>query len=249
MTNPSPTPSGAGEHRSVSRAVAMLELVAARDPEGVRLGDLASAIGAPKSSAHGIAKGLVAVGYLAEVDDRYLIGPAIYSLLGSRLPAFPAAFHSALEDLVNQWGETAFLATLVGDSSVYVDCVNSPHFIRAAPPMNTRVPLWPRSAGKCFLAWMEPRQIDLILRRGGHDVGEMESIKAQLAEVRSSGVGLNLSESAPDMIGMASPILSVRRGPVTMAIAMGGPESRMKPHLNEMTESLRETASALGRLF
>lgn len=249
MANPSQASSGAAEHRSVSRAVAILELVAARDPEGVRLGDLAAAIGAPKSSAHGLAKGLVAVGYLTEVEDRYLIGPAIFSLLGSRLPAFPAAYHTALQDLVDRWGETAFLATLVGDSSVYVDSVNSPHFIRAAPPMNTRVPLWPRSAGKCFLAWMEPRQIDLILRRGGHDAAETEAIKAQLAEVRSSGVGLNLSESAPDMIGLASPILSSRRGPVTLAIAMGGPENRMKPHLDEMIASLRETASALGRLY
>jgi DNA-binding IclR family transcriptional regulator len=246
MPNRSESTTAAAEHRSVSRTMAILELVALREPDGVRLGDLADAIGAPKSSAHGLAKGLVAVGYLREHDGRYLIGPAVLNLLGGKLPTFPAAYHSALEQLVDRWQETAFLATLVGDSSVYVDSVDSPHFIRAAPPLNTRVPLWPRSAGKCFLAWMAPRQVDSILRRDTYDAATIEGIKEQLLEIRHSRVATNLSESAPDMIGVASPILSSRGGSVTVAIAIGGPESRMKPRIEEIIASVRETADALA---
>ena len=246
MPNRSETSTAAAEHRSVSRTVAILELAAAREPDGVRLGDLADAIGAPKSSAHGLAKGLVAVGYLREQDGRYLIGPAVLNLLGGKLPTFPAAYHSALQQLVDQWKETAFLATLIGDSSVYVDSVDSPHFIRAAPPLNTRVPLWPRSAGKCFLAWMPPRQVDLILRRAAYDASTIDGIKAQLSEIRTSRVATNLSESAPDMIGVASPIVSSRGGPVTLAIAIGGPENRMKPRLDEIIASVRDTADSLA---
>jgi DNA-binding IclR family transcriptional regulator len=245
MPNRSET-STATEHRSVSRTVAILELAAAREPDGVRLGDLAEAIEAPKSSAHGLAKGLVAVGYLREQDGRYFIGPAVLTLLGGKLPTFPAAYHAALQRLVDQWGETAFLATLVGDSSVYVDVAESPHFIRAVPPMNTRVPLWPRSPGKCFLAWMAPRQADLILRRSVGDASALDGIKAQLSEIRSSRIALNQSESAPDMIGVASPILSPRGGPATVAIAVGGPENRMRPRLDGIVASVRETADALA---
>jgi DNA-binding IclR family transcriptional regulator len=245
MPNRSET-STATEHRSVSRTVAILELAAAREPDGVRLGDLAEAIEAPKSSAHGLAKGLVAVGYLREQDGRYFIGPAVLTLLGGKLPTFPAAYHAALQRLVDQWGETAFLATLVGDSSVYVDVAESPHFIRAVPPMNTRVPLWPRSPGKCFLAWMAPRQADLILRRSVGGASALDDIKAQLSEIRSSRIALNQSESAADMIGVASPILSPRGGPATVAIAVGGPENRMRPRLDGIVASVRETADALA---
>lgn len=246
MPNRSDTSTAAAEHRSVSRAMAILELAASTEPEGVRLADLADAIGAPKSSAHGLAKGLVAVGYLREQDGRYFIGPAVLNLLGGKLPTFPAAYHTALEHLVEEWGETAFLATLVGDSSVYVDRVESPHFIRAAPPLNTRVPLWPRSAGKCFLAWMAPRQLDMILRRGLPGTLTIDEIKAQLSDVRTSRVAVNMSESEADMIGVASPIIPPRGGVVTVAIAIGGPEIRMKPRLDDIIASVRETAESLA---
>ncbi|OOP60495.1 hypothetical protein BMF89_16640 [Arthrobacter sp. SRS-W-1-2016] len=240
-TSPAPA-----EHRTVSRVVAILELAAASEPDGARLGDVAKAIDAPKSSAHGLAKGLVAVGYLREEGDRYLIGPAVFHLLGSRLPAFPPAFHSALQQLVDQWGETAFLVTMVGDSCVYVDCVSSPHFIRAAVPLNTRIPLWPQSAGKCFLAWMPPRQADWILRRGDFSASRLEEIKLQLSHIRASRSATNLSESEADMIGVASPIINSQRGPVNVAIAIGGPANRMKPRLDEMITSLRHTADGLA---
>lgn len=246
MPNRLETPPAAAEHRTVSRVVAILELAAASEPEGARLGDVAQAIGAPKSSAHGLAKGLVAVGYLREQGDRYLIGPAVFHLLGSKLPALPAVFHSALQQLVDQWGETAFLVTLVGDSCVYVDSVNSPNFIRAAAPLNTRIALWPQSAGKCFLAWMPPRQADLILRRCGYDAQRIEEIKLQLSSIRSSRSATNLSESEADMIGVASPIISSRRGPVTLAVAIGGPAKRMQPRLQQMLDSLRQTTESLA---
>jgi DNA-binding IclR family transcriptional regulator len=241
-----PAAPAAAEHRTVSRAVAIMEMVASCEPDGVRLGELAAPIGAPKSSIHGIAKGLVAVGYLREQDGRYFTGPGALNLLARRLPAFPAAYHAALRTLVDTWEETAFLASLVGDSSVYVDRVESPKVVRAAPPMNSRIPLWPRSTGKCFLAWMPERQSDAILRRTVPDLSKMDGIKLALAEVRKSGFALNDAETEPDMIGIASPILSRRGSPVALAIAIGGPASRMAPHFEAMIANVRETAESLA---
>jgi DNA-binding IclR family transcriptional regulator len=236
----------ASEHRTVSRVVAIMEIVAAGEPDGVRLSDLAESIDAPKSSAHGLAKGLVAVGYLREQDGRYFTGPGVLNLLGGRLPTFPAAFHDALLTLVDTWQETAFVATLVGDSSVYVDRVESPSFIRAAPPLNVRIPLWPRSTGKCFLAWMNPRQADAILRRTLSDGSLLDQAKTELARTREVGYALNDAESEADMIGIASPIVSPRGAQVTMAIAIGGPESRMSPRLDEMIVSVRTLSAELA---
>jgi len=51
--------------------MAILEHVLASDADGVRLLDLSAAIDAPKSSVHGLAKGLVATGYFREERGRY----------------------------------------------------------------------------------------------------------------------------------------------------------------------------------
>jgi DNA-binding IclR family transcriptional regulator len=236
----------AAEHRTVTRIVGIIELVAAAEPDGLKLGDLVGPIGAPKSSVHGLTKGLVAVGYLREQGGRYFTGPGVANILGGRLPTFPAAYHDGLRTLVDQWQETAFLSTLVGDSSVYVDRVESPHVIRAAPPTHVRISLWPRSTGKCFLAWMPPRQAETILRRGASDASEMEQMKRDLDGIRAAGYALNDAESEPDMIGIACPILSPRGGEVTLAIAIGGPETRMRPRLDDMIASVRQTAASLA---
>ena len=51
------------EHRTVSRVMAVLEAVVASEPNGLRLADLADMLDAPKSTLHGLAKGLAATGY------------------------------------------------------------------------------------------------------------------------------------------------------------------------------------------
>jgi len=225
--------------------MAIIEIVAAGEPNGVRLGDLSAPIGAPKSSVHGLAKGLVAVGYLREHDGRYFTGPATFSLLGTGRPALPAAYRHTLEELTDQWEETTFIATLVGDSIVYVDRVDSPRLIRASPYLHTRFPLWPRSSGKCFLAYMDPRQRNSYLSRAVGDASERERIILSLNEIRMSQVALNLGETEPDQGGVASPIVT-STGPVKMALALAGPVSRMAPKIDEIVDSLRSAAAALS---
>ena len=118
--------SPAAEHRTVARVMSLLELVLASNPQGLSLGELSSMIAAPKSSVHGLAKGLVATGYFREDKGRYVVGPAVSTLLAVGPSALPAVYHHALEELTQKWGETSMLATLVGDSVVYIDTVESP---------------------------------------------------------------------------------------------------------------------------
>src|SRR5690349_21554125 len=87
------------EHRTVARVMSILELVIASDPEGVRLADLSTILDAPKSSIHGLAKGLVATGYFREDRGRYFPGPAISTLLAVGPTALPSVYHHALEEL------------------------------------------------------------------------------------------------------------------------------------------------------
>ena len=225
--------------------MAILEFVLASDVEGVRLLDLSIAVDAPKSSVHGLAKGLVATGYLREDRGRYFLGPAISSLMAAGPTALPALYHHALEQLAEQWNETAMLATMVGNSLVYVHAVESKEFIRAAPVLNVRMSMWPRSAAKCFLAYMDQRRLDDYLRKNHSDPTDAKMVIKELADIRETRIGVNYGGAGGAHIGIASPVLTEDLR-VMVAIAMAGPKSRMEERLEDMIQSLRETTEMLS---
>lgn len=78
----------AAEHRTVTRVLEILETVArAHDP--VTLTQLSRALGAPKSSLHGLVGGLLQRGYLRDADGGYRMGAGAHALLqpaGTSLP-------------------------------------------------------------------------------------------------------------------------------------------------------------------
>lgn len=232
----------AAEHRTVARVMSILELVLARDPEGVQLAELSSAIDAPKSSVHGLARGLVATGYFREERGRYFAGPAISTLIAAGPTVLSSVYHHALERLTATWKETTMLATLVGDSLVYLDSVESESLIRAAPRLNQRMSLWPRSAGKCFLAFMEPKRRDAYLRRSG--LANVAEVRAELDVVRENRIGVNIGQTIGDHIALASPI-DIGNGSVTMAIVIAGPRSRMENNVDAIAASLRDVVASV----
>src|SRR6478752_3221705 len=235
----------AAEHRTVARVMSILECVLASEDQGIRLGDLSAALEAPKSSVHVLAKGLIAAGYLREESGgHYFPGPAVSSLIAARPTTIKAVYHHSLVELATKWDETCMLASLVGDSMVYLDSVDSEAFIRATPSLNKRLSLWPRSSGKCFLAFMEPKRLDNYLRRHHPDPTSADAVRQELAEVRKNRIGINIGQSVADHIGIAVPIVP-KKLPVTLAIAIAGPKLRMRDRLEEMSESLRMTAESL----
>jgi DNA-binding IclR family transcriptional regulator len=235
-----------GEHRTVTRVMSIIELVMASEPTGARLGDLSGAIDAPKSTVHGLAKGLVATGYLREEDGHYLIGPAISGLLAAGASRLPSAYHHTLEQLSERWGETSILGTLVGEAVVYPDVVEPVAVIRASPPMNKRLSLWPRSSGKVFLAHMERRRMDAFLRRQFPDPVDQERVRAELAAIRETGIAISTAGPSNDeLLGIASPV-TFARSPVNTAIAVAGPAARMRDKLDQIADDIRDAARALS---
>jgi DNA-binding IclR family transcriptional regulator len=235
---------GAPEHRTVSRVMAILEVVVASEPNGLRLADLPDMVGAPKSTLLGLARGLVATGYLREHRGRYFRGPAV-AMLAVGGEQIPAHYHHALAELSAQWNETAILATLAGDSVINIDVVESTHVIRSSPPVHERRPMWPGSFGKIFLAFMDPRRRDSHLNRKHKDPDERRRILAEIEIIRASRVAFNRGETIPDLTGVACPILNTGID-VTLAIGLSGPTNRMEPRLDEMGSSVWATAQRLS---
>jgi DNA-binding IclR family transcriptional regulator len=223
----------------------ILELVVASGMNGIRLSDLSTALAAPKSSLHALTKGLVATGYLRESDGAYVVGPAISSLITTESLSAQFAYRHILTDLAGRWNETAMLSTLVGDSVVYLDSVEPDTLIRAIPTLNRRLVLWPRSSGKVFLAFMDPKRFDGYLRRHHQEPSEADYVKAEVARTRETLVGVNIGQSGADHIGLAVPVF-VGQSPVTMSIAMAGPRSRMEGRMDEIAADMLAAAKPIS---
>ncbi len=243
-TSDAPARAADHEHRTVSRVMAVLEAVIANEPKGMRLGDLADAVGAPKSSIHGLARGLIATGHLREGHGRYYQGPAVAVMISGE-QALPPRFHSMLVELSSEWNETALLARLVGDSVMNIDVVESDQLIRASPVLRVRRPLWPSSYGKNFLALMDSQKQDAYLRRKYPDPRERERMLQELTEVRETHLAFNREESSSGLFGVSSPI-TVGNEPVTLAIGLVGPAARTKGYEADLANSVLKAARILA---
>jgi DNA-binding IclR family transcriptional regulator len=234
------------EHRTVSRVLTILETAAAH-PEGATLAQFGAALAAPKSSVHVLAMGLVAIGYLREEDGRYLLGPAIAALLAAGRPSIDQVARPAMVELQKRFDETVTFSTLVGLSVVYVDAIESSQPIRYSPPLHKRRPLYPPSAGKCFLAHMSPGRVRSYLDT--HVPAEARAgIERELEDIRTKGFALNRGETLPDISAAASPIMV--DGRVVACLSIAGPTQRLADRLDEAGGAVLEaslvTAKNLG---
>ncbi|MEV6925173.1 IclR family transcriptional regulator [Dactylosporangium sp. NPDC051485] len=235
--------SSAAGHRTVSRVMAILEAAAATR-QGVTLSALTTLLDAPKSSVHGLVKGLVATGYLEESGRSYTIGPAVDMLIARGTSSVMASAHRTLETLVQTFAESATLCKLVGEDVVYVDIVESTQPIRYSAPLRVRRPLYPTSAGKCFLAHMTPGRRDAYLRANlpPHRAPE---VLAELEAVFRDGYSTNHGETVPDVFAVSSPIIAAGR--VVACLQVAGPSSRMAERMDEIARTVRAEAQRLSQ--
>jgi DNA-binding IclR family transcriptional regulator len=234
----------AKEHRTVTRVTTILE-AAASCPTGASLGELATLLAAPKSSVHYLVKGLLATGYLQETPEgRYEIGPAVAMLNSSGASPVLASAHRSLETIQRACNESATLCTLVGGNVVYVDHVDSTQMIRYSAPLRVRRPIYPTSAGKCFLAFMPEAKRSKYLREvvEGANLAEAE---AELRDVARDGYAMNRGETIPDVFAVASPVII--GDAVAACLQVAGPEGRMAGRMGDLAELVLSEARRLSR--
>jgi len=238
-------PDGGKEHRTVSRVVTILELVAAAEPTGIRLGTLANNLAAPKSSIHGLVRGLVARGYLVSVDGMYRIGPAPAVLLSPSRPPIAELAQRPMQRLRDMFDETVSLSELVGESYVYVAKVESNQMIRFSTPLGQRSHMYPRSPGKVYLSVMSDRRIRSYFAAHLQGHYEIDAVLADLDEVRRRGYSINREESLPGVSAVAAGV--VVGGQVRSTLSIAGPSERMVARFEEMGCAVRDAAAALSR--
>src|SRR5699024_568130 len=165
-----------------------------------------------------------------------------HTLLASQATSLVELAAPVMNTLGNELGETITLAVFLDHELTYVHSVPSNQRIGYNPEMHTRRPLWPTSAGKILLAASENPELKAhVLASEDLEEGTLET---EVESVRHRGYGLNIGETVADVSAFA---LGVKIGSsLAAAITVGGPNVRIRPHIEEMVNTARSAINSSG---
>jgi|WetSurMetagenome_2_1015567.scaffolds.fasta_scaffold198484_1 IclR family transcriptional regulator, KDG regulon repressor len=246
----------------VGKTITVLETL--RDsPEGLSLQELSARTGFVKSSTHRILQSLKKHGYIEQprAGGPYCLGLELLILArsvnqGRNLLQLGPRY---LVELVEAFGETAFLAILHKLQVFFVDVQESPQDLRLASPFTAKVHFHATAAGKVIAAFLPHDLQHTILlnlkleKLTSKTIISRSQLEKEWESIRRSGYAINNEESFVGGVFLAAPIFDARHR-VCGSISIGIPKSRysaklekkMAPHLRQSCERLSKTLEATG---
>ena len=158
--------SGGSLSPAVTRAVAVLDAVAAANGTATGTSELSRRLGLPKSSIANICAALVDTGLLRRHDAGFTLGRKLAELGGAYLAATDqvSEFYRACDELSVASDETIQLAALDGLEVTYVARHDGRQPIRLASEIGRRLPASCTAIGKAALAALAPDDLAERLR-------------------------------------------------------------------------------------
>ncbi|MGD6749522.1 IclR family transcriptional regulator [Streptomyces sp. BH105] len=244
---PARAPSGS---QAVRRALDLLHCFHDNGPD-LSASELARRLDLPVSTAHRLARTLLAAGFLEQDfrTSRYRLGPSVTEL--GRLSYHQRGLHLAtpeLAALAERTGATADLALRSGPYAVIVAGGS------VTPKVGLRRPLHSTALGKVLLAWPRPgdagpESLPPLPAFTERTIVEHDVLRQELDRVREDGHALNDGESAHGVRTLAVPVLD-RGGHARFALAVRAtPDLITTASLPWFLERTRACARALEVLL
>jgi IclR family KDG regulon transcriptional repressor len=179
-----------------SKFMAVLQRIADAG-EPLNIAQLAAQTGYPRPTVYRIVGALIAEGLVIESlrGATFELGPRLMSLASrswERSDVRVAAI-DALQTLRDATQETVHLAVRSGAEMVYIEKLESPHAVRMASRIGTRVTLYSSSVGKAYLASLDVPTRDSLLqglrleRFTANTIIESTALIAELEATRARG--------------------------------------------------------------
>lgn len=222
------------------------------EQQEVSVTQLSRQLGWSKAVVHRILKSLESRKLVVgdKISRVYRLGPAAIALgtqaLGEcdlRRSALPLLWR-----LQRETEETSTVAILVGFARVHLDQVLSPRDVRMTVELGRPFPLHAGATGKAMLAFAPDRTLDGVLAGRlasitPRTVVDPRALKAELEQIRRTGVAVSFGERQPDAASVASPVLH-RSGETVGAITVCGPASRFDRAIVERLSLAVQAAAA-----
>jgi DNA-binding IclR family transcriptional regulator len=238
--------------QSVDRALRILEILARSGESGVT--EIAAALEVHKSTAFRLVATLEQHGLVEQVEGRgkYRLGVGLLRLAGAtsaRLDVVQEA-RPLCKQLAAATGETVNLATLSGNSALYLDQVAGPSALQPHNWVGQHIPLHATSNGKVLLAWLPPADLGDLLGRlpafTGTTITSRARLRRELEDVREQGYAVAVDELEVGLTAIAAPVRNAH-GDVVCSMSLSGPTFRLPPpRVGEVIPKLVEAADELS---
>jgi len=242
-----------GPIQSIERAAAALRLLAAA-PEGLGVVELGTALGLAKTTAHGILRTLVDVGFVEQAEDtRYRVSADLADLGRPRIDAndLRAQAVNWADSLASRTGEAVRLAVLTEGRALVVHHVFRPDDSRQELQVGTSLPAHACALGKVLLAWsVGGRRQGRLPALTQRTVVDPAVLRRTLAAVREQGWALEVEELSAGTASIAAPVRD-RGGLVVGAVGIDGESERLvdtrgRPR-SGLVPAVRQAARSISR--
>ncbi|MDW7658482.1 MAG: IclR family transcriptional regulator [Bacillota bacterium] len=243
--------------QTVDRALAILEILAYQ-PKGMRPTDIAASMHLNKVTVHRLLTTLLRRGFVERLDNgRYLIGLRLVAISSLRLNNLELKTEAQpwLRQLVDKVGQPVHLAIYDNGEIVYIEKMETFHYMRMYSQIGKRSPIHCTALGKILLSGMSDEAArDVLLARPlrrytANTLTEPDLVLAEIREARRLGFALDKEEHEPEVFCVAAPVYDYR-GQVIAAISTAGSRrDYLDNPQSEVISWIRETAGAIsGRL-
>ena len=216
VSDPAEGETGGSLVPAVTRAVAILDLLAAYPLTPAGPSELSRRLGLPKSSIANICAALADAGLVRRVGSGFALGRKLAELGGAYLASIDPVrdFYEACDALAAASQETMQLAVLDGLQVVYIARHDGRQTIRLASEIGRRLPASCTAIGKAALAALDPADLDERLeaidnlpRLTPNSHRTVAELRADLDEVRVRGYAVDNEETAEGIVcyGVAIP--------------------------------------------
>ena len=225
-------------NQSLARAFAVLEFLA--DNPGARLKDVAAATDLAAPTALRFLSNLQSLGYLRQEGMCYYIGPRLASLArGVWSIDLSSAIHTALVELANDTGLTAFFVVCERDEAVYMQRgVPGRASLISTQRIGARAPLYCTGVGKIFLAERSDDEIahycmmHELVPLTAMTITDERELRVRLQNIRNLGFACDDEECELGVRCLAYPVRDERHK-VRAAISISGPAAQVDRRPND----------------
>ncbi|HEY9239184.1 MAG TPA: IclR family transcriptional regulator [Burkholderiaceae bacterium] len=248
-----PHPTGT---QSIHRAVTMLREIAAFQ-KGMRLVDIAGAMGLERPTAHRIVKGLMSQGMVMQdpATKCYRLGHVVYELGLAASPYFnlKEVCQPTLMRLAERTADSVYLVVRSGFDSVCIDRLEGSYPIRTRTlDVGMRRPLGIGAASVALMMGLGDSEIERIIAVNSPRMpsfGQItgDRLRQVIAKSRAVGYAINEEDVLPGVAAIGASIVT-RSGHPYAAISLAGISARFEePRRDELSRMLLKEARGLAR--
>jgi len=239
---------------TVQKAFRLLEIIGGRQP--VRASEILNESNLTRSNLYRLLSTFQKMGYVERDNDlKYRLSFKIF-ILGNTIPQrnqLSEVSRPFMARLAQRCKENVNLAVMFGQKVLYIDKIESPHYLKLDQPIGRTDPLHCTALGKVLLSGLSDQELKTYLKSTKlipytkKTITDPRVLEKVIQTVRREGYSTDLEELSEGIHCIGAPIRDLT-GKVIAAISISAPSVRLtRQKIKELKEPLLEASLGISK--